>query len=114
MRAVGIAVIATFVQLACDQEEVRQALVGWQPVEWATVAAALVEDGWIRLQGVVDERQRWRWGAGRRGPMPSARSASLIVDEDLFDLQVEQVGEAEGEWEARVELPCFDCVDRLP
>jgi hypothetical protein len=56
MRGVGIAVIATFVQLTRDQYEVRLTLVRWQPVEWTNAAAALVEDGWLRLQGVIDDR----------------------------------------------------------
>ena len=39
----------------------------------------------------------------------------LVVDDekDLLDLQAEQLGETEGEWEARVELSLFDRVDRL-
>ena len=42
------------------------------------------------------------------------RGASLIVEEDLFDRQVEHLGETEGDRKARVELPRFDGVDRLP
>ena len=38
---------------------------------------------------------------------------SLLVDEYLLELQLEQPGEAEGYWEARVELPGLDSVDRL-
>lgn len=41
--------------LARDHEEVRLTLVG-RPVEWANAAAALIEYGWMRLQGVVDDR----------------------------------------------------------
>jgi hypothetical protein len=41
-------------------------------------------------------------------------SDSLIVEKELFDLHVEQFGETEGEWKARVELPRFERIDRLP
>ena len=39
---------------------------------------------------------------------------SLLVEEYLVDLQLEQTREAEGYGEARIELPSLDRVDRLP
>jgi hypothetical protein len=51
--------------------------------------------------------------ATRKRESDARRQPSLIVDKDLFDRQVEQPGKAEGDWEAWVELPFFDCVDRL-
>jgi hypothetical protein len=40
--------------------------------------------------------------------------ASLIVQEKLLNPHFEELGETEGKRKARVKLPCFDSVDRLP